>query len=230
MHLLLTDRLTCPRCGPAFGLILRADELTDRRVASGVLGCPNCRESYPIAAGEGDLRPGPRTPLNPVPPVPPASDEEVDTVQALLGLGGEIGLSPGVAQTVLVGRAARYAAGLGSRLPDLEMVTVSRERRSVPEGEPVTALVTGGVIPLHEATVRGVVLEGKDAEDWIASAARVVAPLNRVVVMAPSEEAADLLERGGLQVQLRAPEAVVARRNPGSPTVSPGVAPLSGPR
>ncbi len=30
MHLLLTDRLTCPRCGPDHGLILLAREIVDR--------------------------------------------------------------------------------------------------------------------------------------------------------------------------------------------------------
>ena len=61
MHLLLTDRLTCPRCGPEFGLVLLADRLEDRRVLEGALGCPNCRDRYPVRDGFGDLRPPPRT-------------------------------------------------------------------------------------------------------------------------------------------------------------------------
>ena len=58
MHLLLTDRLTCPRCGPSFGLILLADRMNDRRVVDGVLGCPNCRDGFPVRDGFGDLRAG----------------------------------------------------------------------------------------------------------------------------------------------------------------------------
>ena len=37
MQLLLTDRLSCPRCGPGFGLILLADRLADRARVSTVL-------------------------------------------------------------------------------------------------------------------------------------------------------------------------------------------------
>ena len=57
MHILVTDRLACSRCGPAFGLVLLADRLENRRVLSGHLGCANCRERYPIIEGFGDLRP-----------------------------------------------------------------------------------------------------------------------------------------------------------------------------
>jgi uncharacterized protein YbaR (Trm112 family)/SAM-dependent methyltransferase len=57
VHLLLTDRVTCPRCGPRFGLILLAERVVDRRVLEGHLGCPNCREHYPVRKGYGDLRP-----------------------------------------------------------------------------------------------------------------------------------------------------------------------------
>ena len=63
MHILLTDRLACPRCGPEFGLVLLAHEVRDRRVLEGDLGCPNCREAYPVREGFADLRPPPRTPL-----------------------------------------------------------------------------------------------------------------------------------------------------------------------
>lgn len=56
MHILLTDILACPRCGPEFGLVLLADRVEDRRVLEGRLGCPNCREQYPIAGGGVDAR------------------------------------------------------------------------------------------------------------------------------------------------------------------------------
>src|SRR5687768_18278693 len=56
MHITLTDRLTCPRCGPGAGLIVLMDVVADRRVVSGSLGCPVCRERYPIAGRVADLR------------------------------------------------------------------------------------------------------------------------------------------------------------------------------
>src|SRR3954451_16175772 len=56
MHILLTDLLACPRCGPEFGLVLLADRVEDRRVLEGRLGCPNCREQYPVVHGALDAR------------------------------------------------------------------------------------------------------------------------------------------------------------------------------
>ena len=56
MELSLTDLVTCPRCGPTYGLILIPDEVRERRVVSGLLGCPNCRERYGVEAGVADLR------------------------------------------------------------------------------------------------------------------------------------------------------------------------------
>ena len=55
MHLALTDRMICPRCGPGFGLILLAHEVRDRRILEGDLGCPNCRDQYPVRKGFADL-------------------------------------------------------------------------------------------------------------------------------------------------------------------------------
>ena len=56
MHIVLTDVLTCPRCGPSFPLILLANRVENRRVLDGVLGCANCREKYPVQDGLGKLR------------------------------------------------------------------------------------------------------------------------------------------------------------------------------
>jgi len=63
MHIALTDHLTCPVCGPEHGLILLADRIEERRVLEGTLGCPACRERYPIVGGLADLRPRPAGPL-----------------------------------------------------------------------------------------------------------------------------------------------------------------------
>ncbi|MEJ2678028.1 MAG: hypothetical protein P8174_03010, partial [Gemmatimonadota bacterium] len=56
MHILLTDILSCPRCGPEHGLVLMAERVEDRRVREGVLGCANCRERYAVHGGLVDLR------------------------------------------------------------------------------------------------------------------------------------------------------------------------------
>jgi uncharacterized protein YbaR (Trm112 family) len=233
VHLLLTDRLTCPRCGPRFGLILRADRLDDRRVLEGVLGCPNCREAYPVREGTGDLRPEPRSTVPDVPDPDPAADDEVMAARALLGLGAEIGLTSGVAQVVLTEGVAELAPGLAAHLEDLEVVVVSFGGRGVGSGSgerPWSRVLTTGALPFHEASLRGVMMRGSEADRWLAAAVRVVAPRSRVVVLDPEAGVASRLESAGLVLKLDATEAVVAERSPAAPTLSPGVAPLSGPR
>ena len=86
MHILLTDRLICPRCGPGFGLILIADRLENRRVIEGSLGCPNCRDRFPVEGGFGDLRPPPRSTRDDAPELEPPPSPPALEVAALLGL------------------------------------------------------------------------------------------------------------------------------------------------
>ncbi|MDT8367594.1 MAG: Trm112 family protein [Longimicrobiales bacterium] len=229
MHLLLTDRLTCPRCGPAFGLILRADALEDRRISAGVLGCPNCREAYPIEGGVGDLRPRPRDPL-PERATRASVDEGAgEILQALLGLGGDLTLTPGVAQVVLTEGVAEEAPALSARLDAIEVVVVGARGRPG-GGAGWSTIVTTGALPFREAALRGVVLHGSEVDQWISEAARVVAPRSRIVVLAPGAGVGARLRRAGLELRLDAEEAVVAQRNPAAPTAFPGVAPHSGDR
>ncbi|HSG46852.1 MAG TPA: hypothetical protein VLA43_03440, partial [Longimicrobiales bacterium] len=149
MHILMTDRLTCPRCGPAFGLILRSDRLVDRRTLDGGLGCPNCREVYPITAGAGDLRPPPRG------PVPPATLEEpvfrdVEVAHALLGV------VEGPGELALLGEAARFAPALAERIPDLELAAVHPATFLWEEAPGISRMVAGPRLPFADRKFRGV--------------------------------------------------------------------------
>lgn len=128
MDVSLTDLLTCPRCGPAHGLILLPDEVRNRRVVSGVLGCANCRERYPVENGVADLgrgageegvragggsgRVGRRNKRKTV-DQEAASEEEATRLAALLGLseGGGVVLMAGPA-AVVVERVADLAPGI----------------------------------------------------------------------------------------------------------------------
>lgn len=208
MHLLLTDRLICPRCGPGFGLILRADVLEERRVEAGGLGCPNCREIYPLEDGVGDLRPPPRAPA-PITDVGAAPDAEaVFQAQALLGLQG------GAGWLLLVGSASRYARGLAERLPELGVVATLPASTSTGDGEGVdwSVLRVGAPLPFDARALQGVLLEGPVPRALLREAARVVGPGARVVVRDAEETAGDALIAAGLTVRLREGGVVVAGR------------------
>lgn len=205
MHLLLTDRLVCPRCGPAFGLILRADRMEDRRALEGGLGCPNCREVYPIVSGAGDLRPPPRGPREPgfleVP-----GEREVEMAHALLGV------AEGPGEMALLGEAARFAGDLARRTPGVEMAAVHPAVLSWDEAEGVSRLVAGSRIPFGDRGMRGVLLEGEGAAPMLREAARIVAPGHRVVVLDAPGGTAHTLMAGGLTVRLQQDGVVVAGR------------------
>ena len=116
MHLLLTDRLACPRCGAGFGLILRADKLVDRRVIEGGLGCPNCRDRFPIVDGFADLRPPPRGDLPAAPARGAVEPAETDALAALLGV------TEGPGNIGVVGALSAHAGGLADRIQGVEIV------------------------------------------------------------------------------------------------------------
>jgi uncharacterized protein YbaR (Trm112 family) len=197
----MTDRLTCPRCGPGFGLVLRADRIEERRVLEGWLGCSNCRDRFPIRNGFGDLRAPPRRPFADATegdggpdderPAPDADDARV--------LAAALGLGDGGGTTLLVGDAVRFAAPLVGLLPEIEVAALDPRTRDWPEAAGVSRLTTEQGLPFFAGTLRGVALAGpRPAPRTLEEAVRVLAPGHRVVVLDPSPEVAPMMQRAGL--------------------------------
>jgi uncharacterized protein YbaR (Trm112 family) len=200
MHTSLTDLLVCPRCGPTYGLILLPREVRERRVEAGVLGCANCRERYPIEAGEADLRVvrGPRS----APPAGVAGDEaEAVRLAALMGLADARG-------TVLVaGAAAAQAAGVAAVVPEIEVVVVDGWA-----GERVSRVRVGEVLPLRSRSLRGVALTG-DRVSLLDEGARVLGPEGRLVLEPAPARARERLDAAGLTVLVDEGETLVSTRD-----------------
>src|SRR5690606_27369097 len=152
VHLLLTDRLACPRCGPGFGLILRSDVLVERRVLEGGLGCPNCRDFFPIHEGFADLRPPPRAELPPARPLPAPDPSDTDRLAALLGV------TEGPGNVALVGALAAHAGGVADRVPGVEVIAVALESRSDPERPGVSRMAAAVELPFHPHSLRALAL------------------------------------------------------------------------
>ncbi len=208
MHLLLTDRLTCSRCGPEFGLILRADRIEDRIVLDGILGCPNCRDSYPVRDGFGDLRAPPRTEVAEGRAGGPG---EVDPDESHR-LAALLGVPEGPGTLALVGRTARHANGLANIVAGVEIVAVDGDMGLWEEAPHVSRIVSFPGLPFYSRTLRAVAVDGALGLPWIQDAARVTARLGRVVVMdaPPGTEAA--LDEGGLAVIASEDGTIVAAR------------------
>lgn len=211
MHLLLTDRLTCPRCGPTFGLILLADRMEDRSVVEGRLGCPNCRDSFPIRSGFGDLRAPPRGDPPPgwagAPPDGGGTEEECERVVALLGITG----GPGTVG--LVGEPARCADAVAAVGDELHVVAIDPDLRAWPPRARVSRIMASPGLPFFSGTLRGVAVDGRMGDAWLREAARVVVPKGRVVVAHAPSDGGDTLRAEGLTVLAAEAETVVAARS-----------------
>jgi uncharacterized protein YbaR (Trm112 family) len=209
MHIVLTDLLTCPHCGPEFGLILLAQNVEDRRALEGVLGCANCREKYAIRDGAVFAGGSPVAP-----PAPPAAAAE--RLAALLGV------TQGPAFVLLAGPMAGAAAHVAALVEDLEVIAVGSgpgsafteaDAAELPARQHgVNRLGVGARLPLAGGKVAAVALSGSAADGLLEEGARVLSPVGRLVVQDPPEDAVERLERAGLRVVARDPETLVAVR------------------
>ena len=223
MQLLLTDRLACPRCGPSFGLILLAHRMEDRRVHEGVLGCPNCRDSFPVVGGLADLRPPPRGPLPQGLAGPPPSAMDAGTRsgrQPEAGVGSAdaerlialLGIVGGPGTVALVGAPARRAPDVAAARDELLVAAIDPDLAGWEDVAGVSRLVAERSLPFFSRMLRGVVVDGRLGERVVSEAARLVAPRARLVVVHAPDSTAELLEAEGLQVMASEAETVVAAR------------------
>jgi hypothetical protein len=220
----LVDRLTCPRCGPAFGVVLLAERVVERRVLDGWLGCPNCRDRFRVADGFGDLRAPPRDEL---------SEEEHQerafqpTATGATRLAAFLGVAEGPAHVALVGHAvATYAAALADLIAELEVAAVSPTGRSDAERTGVSRMVSAPGLAFQSSSLRAVALDSDAPEALLREAARVVAPSGRVVLAASPPDAADQLKALGLHTLLDQDRVVVAEKPGPRPPSTGGRLPI----
>ncbi len=204
MYILLTDILTCPRCGPDFGLILLADRIEERRVIAGVLGCANCREQYPITNGFGDFGSGSSPVGSGVAPID--SDAEALRLAALLGVAEPHGF------VLLVGEPALHAAAVADMVPGLEVVVAAEAARAWDERAGMSRISIARRLPILGRRLRGVALSGEMAEVLLEEAARVLAPLGRLVLQDVPAAIAGRLPPLGLSILAQEGDTIVAVR------------------
>lgn len=188
MHIELTEMLRCPEGHREEFLVLSTGEMSGRMVLSGLVGCPVCHKEYPLTAGILDFG---------AVGVPPASAAEggvpagasrgrphlpdAPTLQALLDLGGPGGI------VVLLGGAARHAAGLAALMGGIHFVGINAPADL--EELPVLSLLRcASGVPLRAAMARGVVVGPDSArEPWLSEGARVLLRGRRYVLEGPAE-------------------------------------------
>jgi uncharacterized protein YbaR (Trm112 family) len=236
MHLSLSDLLTCPRCGPDYGLILIPARTRERRVEAGVLGCPNCRERYAIDQGVAELwvagatasasataAPAGRAAATggadrkiTVAGLPPDDPELAVRLGALLGLagagGGGAGASGAAGAVVLAGPAAAQAARVARLLEDVEVVALGPTFTAAERAMAVTRVRVEGAIPFRGGVFGAVALTGPWSER-VPEGLRVLRPGGRLLVdPATAEARAHLAGAGTVGVLDQGSTLVVARK------------------
>ncbi len=216
VHILLTDVLSCPRCGPEFGLILLADRIDDRRVADGRLGCANCRETYPVHEGVVDLRVGAPDEDSPLSPLSQDWERGAGGVRADVKLAALMGLNAARGNVLIAGPGAELAPDVAALAPDVEVVALSAA--PVPSGgeaaERVSRVLGGPGLPFANGRMRGAALTGGAGEEALRDGLRVLAPGARLVVDPAPPGTAEALRGLGAEVLLDQ-EGVVVARAPG---------------
>ena len=200
--------MTCPRCGPEFGLILLADRIEDRRVVEGRLGCSNCREQYPVRAGTVDARPVAERTAG-ASPEPPADPEAAVRLAALMGLAGANG------NILVVGPGAAQGAGIAALVPEVEVIAVTGAPSEGAAGR-VTRVIAADRLPFRSGTLRGAALTGGADDAALEEGLRVLSPGARLVVEGAAPGTAERLGAMGAEVILDQEGTVVARA-PGRP-------------
>jgi hypothetical protein len=199
--------------------VLLADRVVERRVLGGSLGCPNCRDRFPVRDGFGDLRAPPRKELSAA-----SSSVAVEhpTAEATLRLAAFLGVAEGPAHVALVGPVAGHAHALASLIPELEVAALSPALHDEPEGAGVSRMVSGPGLAFQSSSLRAVALSGDVSRALLEEAARVVVPSGRVVLSGTFPAAPEWVSAVGLHLLLHRGDVLVAER-PGPRAPSSGV-------
>lgn len=182
--------------------------MENRRVHKGVIGCPNCRDSFLVEEGFVDLRPPPRRELSSALAVP--GDPMEATTERLTAL---LGIARGPGTVALVGAPALMATALVSVLEDVQVAAIDPATAGWSEVSGVSRMVADGTLPFFSRMLRGAIVDGRLGEPMVAEAARGVGPGSRVVVVHSFPGAESALERGGCAVLAEEAGTIVAARS-----------------
>ncbi len=211
MHILLTDVLACPRCGPEFGLIVLAETIDDRRVLEGRLGCANCRESYSIAGGVADLRPSASSLLEIHDPHGRTREDRAFRVAALLGV------QPPGSRVLLLEVEGRDSEAISSTLPEAHVISCTPAEPGIEllesgggQASMFSRVIGGRPLPFCTGTFRAAGVLGEVGRLVLTELVRVIAVGGRIVVDGVSSRTADELVNAGFDVHLDQDGTVVA--------------------
>ena len=184
MFIELIDALRCTGAHEESWLVGAFDEVRDRDVIRGRLGCPVCRAEFPIEGGivHFDVPPRPVAPAVAPPEVPPDETLRLAALLNLVGAGGTV---------LLAGSWGAHAALLEQVVPS-RYVIINPDTQ-VETGPSGSVLLTAGTVPLGAGSVRGAVLDEATLE-LLPGALHALAARGRLVAPASSAVPGDVTE------------------------------------
>jgi hypothetical protein len=218
MHIVLTDILTCASCGPTVGLILLADAIEERRVLTGVLGCPECMARYPVVGGVADLRSvSARGDLDASEALPSSSGAASTTPggsvrEGAIRLAALLGLAEGDGNVLILGDLSESVAALAEVVEDIEVVAVATKPGGGPARLGTTRIVAGDRLPFYSASVRAVAFLTGARIEWLDEALRVLSTAGRLVIEGASAEIAARVRELNLAILAEEDGTIVAIR------------------
>jgi len=182
MHVEMIDLLRCPNPHADSWLVASADETMARHVVRGTLGCPVCLAEYPVRDGVAELGAAVEAGL--------ASDasepDDALRIAALLGLTESGG-------TVALGGAWDRVAAALVELTGVRVLLV--DPPTAPPLRDDMSAVRGGGVPVTPASLRGVALDARTAdESRLAAAVRALRTRGRLVAPATARVPAGVTE------------------------------------
>ena len=196
MFIELLDTLRCIRPHEDSWLVGSFDELIDRHIIRGTLGCPVCGAEYPVRGGVADFRMSVHQADEAASVAEAAASHDESAAMrlaALLGLGEPGGI------VLLMGQWAASAPALEALVPGVQFLLVNPASPVFPFA---SVARTDAVLPFAAASVRGAVFDPAGATEMTARhAARVIRPGGRLIAPAgePVPEGITELARDGSQ-------------------------------
>jgi len=172
MYIELVELFRCVRRHDESWLVASIDEVRERSIIRGILGCPVCGAQYPISDGVADFS-GAHPGGPDGNPVISESESEI-AVRA----GGLLGLGEAEGVIILGGSWAAGAAALSAMTG--ARVIAANPSAGIQRAAPVAIVRVGDAFPLGAGSCAGVALDESFTRGALSSALRVVRPGGRL--------------------------------------------------
>lgn len=195
MHLELVELLKCPNNHAPSVLVASADEIENRYVTNGLLGCPECLAEYPVRDGVTHFVDGVAAHSVADAGVDSAVDAAVDFAvdrDVAMRLAAQLGLSPGHTVFALIGFSVEMALALREIVPARVLVInppvllhsaafLSAASRTAPFG----VVVCGDALPLVPRKFDGIgIAPSHVSETLLDQCVQILRPNARLVAPA----------------------------------------------